>query len=145
LEPQKRKRAAPACARETLERFSLCIDRHSAGGGAPAWSLTDEHSYRSVARVSKPRIARKQSSNSVAAVVKREIKQVAETQVEKKDETVAVNTTPVTEKAKVADAKPADATPADAKATEKVASAAKDVGCKQFFPSAGLTLSVPCN
>jgi len=62
-----------------------------------------------------------------------------------KDETVAVNTTPVTEKAKVADAKPADATPADAKAMEEVTSAAKDVGCMQFFPSAGLTLSVPCN
>ncbi len=102
-------------------------------------------SYRPVAHVSKPRIARKQSSDSVAAVVKPETKQVAETQVEKKDETVAVNTAPVTEKAKVADANPADVKPADAKVTEKVASAAKDVGCKQFFPSAGLTLSVPCN
>lgn len=117
----------------------------SAGAGCGGGYGFYRSSYRSVARVSKPRIARKQSSNSVAAVVKPEIKQVAETQVEKKDETVAVNTTPVTEKAKVADAKPADATPADAKATEKVASAAKDVGCKQFFPSAGLTLSVPCN
>jgi hypothetical protein len=117
----------------------------SAGAGCGGGNGFYRSSYRSVARVSKPRIARKQSSNSVAAVVKPEIKQVAETQVEKKDETVAVNTTPVTEKAKVADAKPADATPADAKAMEKVASAAKDVGCKQFFPSGGLTLSVPCN
>lgn len=99
-------------------------------------------SYRSVARVSKPRIAHKNSTTSVAAVatpdVKAETKQVAEAPtVAKTDETVAANTAPVTEKAKVAEAKPADA-----KAAEKVASAAKD--CKQFFPSAGLTLSVPC-
>ena len=99
-------------------------------------------SYRSVARVSKPRIAHKNSTTSVAAVatpdVKAETKQVAEAQViEKKDETVAVDTAPVTEKAKVAEAKPADA-----KAAVEVASVAKD--CKQFFPSAGLTLSVPC-
>jgi hypothetical protein len=99
-------------------------------------------SYRSVARVSKPRIARKASTTSVAAAAKSDVttetKQVAEAQViEKKDETVAVNSAPVTEKAKVAEAKAADA-----KATEKVATATKD--CKQFFPSAGLTLSVPC-
>jgi hypothetical protein len=72
----------------------------SAGAGCGGGYGFYRSSYRSVARVSKPRIARKQSSNSVAAVVKPEIKQVAETLVEKKDETVAVNTTPVTEKAK---------------------------------------------
>ncbi len=106
-------------------------------------------SYRSVARVSKPRVA-----TSVAAVAKPdakdESKKVAEAQVEKKAETVAVNTAPVTENsaivtttAKVADAKPADAK-AGAKATEKVASAAAAKDCKQFFPSAGITLSVRC-
>jgi creatinine amidohydrolase/Fe(II)-dependent formamide hydrolase-like protein len=106
--------------------------------------------YRSVARVSKPRIARKTSSTSVAAVVKPEVKaetkQVADAQTEKADTTLAVSTTPVTENSSIATsaAKVADAKPADAKATEKVASAAKDVGCKQFFPSAGLTVSVPC-
>lgn len=108
-------------------------------------------SYRSVAHVSKPRIARKQSSTSVAAVVtpdaKTETNKVAEAQVDKKAETVAVNIAPVTEKAstaavvKIAEVRPADAK-ADAKATEKVATAAKD--CKQFFPSAGITLSVRC-
>jgi hypothetical protein len=127
---------------------SLCVTSAEAGcGGGYGFYRS---SYRSVARVSKPRIAHNKSTTSVVAVatpdVKAETKQVAEAPVvEKKDETAAVNTAPVTEKAKVADAKPADVKPADAKATEKVASAAKDVGCKQFFPSAGLTLSVPCN
>lgn len=108
-------------------------------------------SYRSVARTSKPRLARKQSSTSVAAVAKQETKdeskKVAEAQVETKADTAAAGTAPVREKtstaaaAKTAEVKPADAK-ADARATEKVATAATD--CKQFFPSAGVTLSVRC-
>jgi hypothetical protein len=98
-------------------------------------------SYRSVSRVSKPRIARKQSSTSVAAVAKPE----AEAQIETKTDTaLAVNTAPVTENSSITTpaAKSADAKPAETKTTEKVAIAAKD--CKQFFPSVGITLSVRC-
>lgn len=101
--------------------------------------------YRAVARVSKPR------QQSVAAVKPeaKVTKTVAEAQPAAKTETVALNTAPVTENSsivtgapKIADAKPAKA---DAKAVEKVATAATGAkDCKQFFPTAGITLSVRC-
>ena len=104
-------------------------------------------SYRSVSRESKPRIAHKQSSTSVAAVAEpeAETKTVAEAQIETKTDTaLAVNTAPVTENSSITTpaAKSADAKPAETKTTEKVATAAKD--CKQFFPSVGIKLSVRC-
>jgi hypothetical protein len=52
----------------------------------------------------------------------------------------AENSSIATSKGKVAEAKPAKA---EGK-VEKVA-AARDLDCKQFFPSVGMTLSVPCD
>jgi len=103
--------------------------------------------YRAAARVSKPR---QQSVAAVKPEAKDETKTVAEAQPATKTETVALNTAPVTENSSIVTAAPkiADAKPANAKSDAKVekvatvATGAKD--CKQFFPSAGITLSVRC-
>jgi hypothetical protein len=124
---------------------SLYVTSAEAGCGGSAYHRS---SYRAAAHISKPR------NQSVAAArqdAKDDGKAVAEAPVAAKTETVALNTAPVTENssivtgtAKIADAKPVPAK-AEAKAVEKVATAttgAKD--CKQFFPTAGITLSVRC-
>jgi hypothetical protein len=103
--------------------------------------------YRAAARVSKPR---QQSVAAVKPEAKDETKTVAEARPATKTETVALNTAPVTENSSIVTAAPkiADAKPANAKSDAKVekvatvATGAKD--CKQFFPSAGITLSVRC-
>ena len=103
--------------------------------------------YRAAARVSKPR---QQSVAAVKPEAKDETKTVAEARPATKTETVALNTAPVTENSSIVTVAPkiADAKPANAKADAKVekvatvATGAKD--CKQFFPSAGITLSVRC-
>jgi hypothetical protein len=103
--------------------------------------------YRAAARVSKPR---QQSVAAVKPEAKDETKTVAEAQPATKTETVALNTAPVTENSSIVTAAPkiADAKPANAKSdakVEKVATAATGAkDCKQFFPSAGITLSVRC-
>jgi len=101
------------------------------------------------------RAAAKPRQQSVAAVkqdAKDDGKTVAEAApVAAKAETVALNTAPVSESSsivtgtpKIADAKAVPAK-ADAKAVEKVATAATGAkDCKQFFPTAGITLSVRC-
>lgn len=50
---------------------------------------------------------------------------------------------PQTENSTISTARAAADTPTDAKPVEHVA-ADKNVGCKKYFPSTGLTLSVPC-
>jgi hypothetical protein len=105
-------------------------------------------SYRAVARVSKPR---QQSVAAAKPAAQDDSKKVADAPIAEKTETVALNSAPVSENSsivtgapKIADAKPATAK-VDAKAVEKVATTATGVkDCKQFFPSAGITLSVRC-
>jgi len=124
---------------------SLYVTSAEAGCGGSGYYRS---SYRAAARVSRPR------NQSVAAVkqdAKDDRKKVAEAPVATKTETVARNTAPVSESSSIVTAAPkiADAKPAAAKANtetvKKVATAATSVkDCKQFFPSAGITLSVRC-
>jgi len=82
----------------------------------------------------KVHVARKHASVSVAKVEPK-----TETKVETKA-VVSENSSISTANGKVAEAKPVET----AKPEKKVV-AAKDVGCKQFFPSVGMTLSVSCD
>lgn len=122
---------------------SLYVTSAEAGCGGGGY----RSAYRAAARVSKPR---QQSVAAVKPEAKDETKTVAEAQPATKTETVALNTAPVTENSSIVTAAPkiADAKPANAKSdakVEKVATAATGAkDCKQFFPSAGITLSVRC-
>ena len=89
--------------------------------------------HQSVRR--KVQVARKPAASSVAvAKAEPEKKVEAVAQVESENSSISTASDKVAEFAPVAAAKP----------DEKKIAAAKEVGCKQFFPSAGITLSVSC-
>jgi hypothetical protein len=113
------------------------LEKTGCGGGGYFRSFrrrTYSSAHQSVKR--KVHVARKPAASSVA---------VAKAEPEKKVEAVAQveseNSSISTANGKVAEAEPiADVKPVE----KKVATAAKEVGCKQFFPSVGMTLSVSC-
>jgi hypothetical protein len=145
---------------------SLYVTSAEAGCGGGGY----RSAYRAAARVSKPR---QQSVAAVKPEAKDESKTVAEAQPAAKTETVALNTAPVTENSsitvgadKVASVESSSITvasdPVKISETKKTAEIAKAIepvktseppkskpavaklDCKKFFPSAGLTLTVPC-
>jgi len=112
------------------------LEKAGCGGGGYFRSFrrrSYSSAHRSVRR--KVQVAHKPAASSVA---------VAKAEPEKKVEAVAQveseNSSISTANGKVAEAQPV----ADVKPVEKKVAAAKEVGCKQFFPSAGITLTVSC-
>lgn len=103
-----------------------------AGCGGGYFRSYRRHSYRSVRRRVKRKVhvASKPAASSVS-VAKAEPEAKAKSEVVENE-----NSSISTLDGKVAKTEPA-------KTEEKVA-VAKDVGCKQFFPSVGMTLTVPC-
>jgi len=103
-----------------------------AGCGGGYFRSYRRHSYRSVRRRVKRKVhvASKPAASSVS-VAKAEPEAKAKSEVTENE-----NSSISTLDGKVAKTEPA-------KTEEKVA-VAKDVGCKQFFPSVGMTLTVPC-
>jgi uncharacterized membrane protein len=111
------------------------LEKAGCHGGGYSRSFR-KRSYRSARRSvrRKVQIARKPVKETV---------DVAKAESEEKAEVVAKvveseNSSISTASGKVAEAKPA------AKPVEQKIAAAKDVGCKKFFPSVGMTLSVSC-
>ncbi len=105
-----------------------------AGCGGGYFRSYRRHSYRSVRRRVKRKVhvASKPAASSVSVA-----KAEPEAKVETKTAVIEnENSSISTLDGKVAKTEPA-------KTEEKVA-VAKDVGCKQFFPSVGMTLTVPC-
>jgi hypothetical protein len=120
-------------------------------GGGPAPYLTDynkesAHGYQPSTKrhraarreESKPaRVTKKKASTSVAKVEKVETKTTSETAVETENSSISL-----------AGAEVAQTTPADpvqtAEATPSEAPAARQIDCKKFFATVGLTLTVPC-
>jgi len=103
-----------------------------AGCGGGYFRSYRRHSYRSVRRSvrRKVHVASKPAASSVNVAK-------AEAKVETKSAaTENENSSISTLDGKVAEVEPAK--------TEKKVAVAKDVGCKQFFPSVGMTLTVPC-
>jgi hypothetical protein len=114
------------------------VEKAGCGGGYRR-SFRRRHHRRSVRRRirRKVHVARKPAQSSVS-VAKAEPDKKAEPE-KKKAEVAAVeseNSSISTADGKVAEAKPVKA--------EKKVVASKDVGCKQFFPAVGMTLSVSC-
>lgn len=98
--------------------------------------------YRSVRSSSKRKayIARKKAKSSIAVAKAKAPKLEAKKDEAPEQVAETENSSISTANGKVAQAEPVKA---EDKREEKVA-AANDVGCKQFFPSVGMTLSVPC-
>jgi hypothetical protein len=114
------------------------LEKAGCGGGGYRRIYRKRHqsARRSVKR--KVQVARTPAASSVS-VAKAEIK--PETTVEATDQVVqSENSSISTANGKVAEVEPVEA----AKPVEKKVAAAKEVGCKQFFPSVGMTLSVSC-
>jgi hypothetical protein len=96
--------------------------------------------YRRVYR-KRYQSARRRVKRKVQVASKPVAEKVAVAKVETTDQVVqSENSSISTANGKVAEAKPVEA----AKPEEKKVAAAKEVGCKQFFPSVGMTLSVSC-
>jgi hypothetical protein len=98
--------------------------------------------YRKRYQSARRRVKRKVQVASKPVAEKVAVAKVEpETKVETTDQVVqSENSSISTANGKVAEAKPVEA----AKPEEKKVAAAKEVGCKQFFPSVGMTLSVSC-
>lgn len=119
---------------------TLCVATAEAGCGGGGFRSFHKPTYQSASRrvAPKVKVARKQVAKPIE-VAKAELE--TETVAEAKTDTTTAAA--VTENSSIA----ADGGKvAEGKGTEqKVATAAKEVGCKQFFPAVGLTLSVSCN
>ena len=114
---------------------TLCVATAEAGCGGGGFRSFHKPTYQSASRrvAPKVKVARKQVAKPIE-VAKAELE--TETVAEAKTDTTTAAA--VTENSSIA----ADG----GKVTEQqVATAAKEVGCKQFFPAVGLTLSVSCN
>ena len=121
-------------------------------GGGGGYSSYKRSSYRSVKRSVKPRVSVAQ--RKVAKPVEVAKVENPEAKSETVEKVAAVENSSITaapEKTAAAPVKvektetaKAETTEKKAETTEKVATAAKDVGCKQFFPTIGQVLSVPC-
>lgn len=110
-----------------------------AGCGSGYSRVFKRKTYHRSVRRSVPRkvIAKRVSKpETVAKVEKPAIKEET-----KKTAALSENSSIATGTEKVA----AASTSEKAKAGEKQVAAVKDVGCKQFFPSVGMTLSVTCD
>ncbi len=113
------------------------LEKAGCGGGYFRYFRRRHYSsvHRSVRR--KVHVAHKPAASS-QSVAKVEEKTETPTQTQT---VVSENSSISTANGKVAEAKPVAAAEPEMK---KVA-AAKDVGCKQFFPSVGMTLTVSCD
>jgi hypothetical protein len=125
---------------------------HKAGCGGSQVRAFRQRAARQSVRRSKPKVqVAARTVAKPAVVAKAAVKPDAEAPAE---ELAAVENSSISTVEKVAEAKietPAKKKPAliVAKApaeepAQKVATAIKDVGCKTFFASVGMTLSVPC-
>lgn len=105
------------------------LEKAGCHGGGYSRSFR-KRSYRSARRSvrRKVQIARKPVKETVDVAKAEVVAKVVESE----------NSSISTASGKVAEAKPA------AKPVEQKIAAAKDVGCKKFFPSVGMTLSVSC-
>jgi len=113
------------------------LEKAGCGGGGYRRSYR-KRSYSTARRrvKRKVQVASKPVAEKVAVA-----KVEPETEVEATDQVVqSENSSISTANGKVAEAKPVEA----AKPEEKKVAAAKEVGCKKFFPSVGMTLSVSC-
>ncbi len=111
--------------------FSI-LEKAGCGGGG----YFHRHYHRSAHRSVRPRveIARKPAASSVSVA-----------QIETKPEATSEAVVSENSSISTANAKVAEATSIETPKPEvKKVAAAKDVGCKQFFPSVGMTLSVSC-
>jgi hypothetical protein len=115
--------------------FTVTIGSAAEAGGCGGTGYTRSYrpAYRSVARRVTPKVQVAKTQAAPAATV-------AKVEPEAKTETAKVAA--VTENSTIATTDEVAET--DVK-QEKVATAAKEVGCKQFVPAAGLTVSVSCN
>jgi hypothetical protein len=87
----------------------------------------------------KVQVARKPAASSTS-IAKAETPKEPAKKIEAVAQIESENSSISTASGKVAEAAPVAA----AKPEEKKVAAAKEVGCKQFFPSVGMTLSVSC-
>jgi hypothetical protein len=116
---------------------------HKAGchGGGGGYSRSYRRSaYQSVRRA-KRRVEVASRSVSKPAVVAK-----VEPQAEPVENTAELENSSISTEEKVAEVKieKIEKVEKTAKKTEQKVAAAKDLGCKKFFASAGMTLSVPC-
>jgi len=105
-----------------------------AGCGGGYRRIFRKHSYRSVSRRTKRKVyaAKKPAAETVSVAKAEETTETAPKTAQSHSSSITTADGEVTQAAKVEADEPA-----------KVA-AAEDLGCKQFFPSVGMTLSVPC-
>ena len=111
-------------------------DAQAGCGGGGYFRSYHRHVYQSVQRHvrRKVEVAKAQPAEPVTVAKVEETPQTtSEAAVTENSSIATIATTPD----KVADV--------NAPAPEKKVVAAKDVGCKQFFPAVGMTLSVSCN
>jgi uncharacterized membrane protein len=124
---------------KTPSGFST-LEKAGCGGGG--YRRFFRKRYQSVRRSVKPKVQVARAPAKSESIAKVEPK--AETAAEPEAKVaVSENSSISTASGKVAEVKPVGAAKPEEKSEKKVA-AAKDLGCKQFFPSVGLTLSVSC-
>jgi hypothetical protein len=115
------------------------LHKAGCGGGGGGYRSYRRSAYQSVRRTKRRVEVATRTVSKPAVVAKAEAKPAPkEETVEKVAE---VENSSISSEEKVAEA--IVETPAK-KAEQKVATAAKDLGCKTFFASVGMTLSVPC-
>jgi hypothetical protein len=113
---------------------------HKAGcGGGGGYRSYRRSAYQSVRRTKRRVEVASRTVSKPAIVAKAETKPAPK--VETVEKVAEVENSSISLKEKVAEV--TVETPAK-KPEQKVATAAKDLGCKTFFASVGMTLSVPC-
>jgi hypothetical protein len=118
------------------------VEKAGCGGGRGYFRSYRKHAFRS-GRRSKPKVYAARKPSKPVSVAKVEPKAPAAPAVETASAEVEVQNSSITT-AEGDAAQTAEAKPASVKAAEPKVAAAEDIGCKQFFPSVGMTLSVPC-
>ena len=125
------------------------VHKAGCGGGGGASRVYRRARYQSVRR-SKPRAEVASRTNSKPAVVaKAETEAPAAVPIEETADVAQIENSSITTEEKVAEVKKPKTEKKVAekpakKAEQKVATAG-DLGCKTFFASVGMTLSVPCD
>ncbi|MCB1521303.1 MAG: hypothetical protein KDJ37_12110 [Hyphomicrobiaceae bacterium] len=130
--------------------FTTSAQAGGCGGYGRSYSSYSSYSSQSYERSSYNR--RKASLRAAKASERR--REIAQRRAEKREQVAAASTVNVSKPQKIAVALPTQkpettkiaeaATATVNKAVTRVAEVAREIGCKRFIPSAGLTISVPC-
>lgn len=117
----------------------------NSGGSSYGSKHCDKPAYRAAARRRQHenvRVSRKAAPEPKVAKVEEPVAAPAVEGAELENSSISTATKSAAVQTQTGEAKSAEATIPDTK--KQVAAVKEDVGCKKFFPSVGMTLSVPC-